>query len=404
MYIYRYKEQEWLSNTPIDVFSTYEVIEDDVDRSGEHISYFLYNADKKKSKVVVPIDDFFSETLDHESIDRFLGERKSKQNTAQVAINLNWLGEVTAENLYNFINERKMNTNRHRVHVMGMGDVGSTLAMGLKLLGGDVISEIGVWDIDSNRKKRWEIELNQIIVNPNISVKAIDDEALFSADVFVFCASKYVPAVGEKISDVRMMQLEMNAELVKIYTKKAAEASFKGLFCIVSDPVDMLCKVAFETSMVLCNGAILPEQIRGYGLGVMYARARYYAHGSFENGRVYGPHGKELVVADDVLNYDHDMSMQITEKTVTANLVVRDLGFKPYVAPAISSGAYSIVETLKGEWHDSAVFLGGHYFGCRNKLTPWGTEIEQLLLDKKLFDRIKNAYERLAIIWDAFNF
>ena len=63
-------------------------------------------------------------------------------------------------------------------------------------------------------------------------------------------------------------------------------------------------------------------------------------------GRVYGPHGADLVVADSLKDYDDELSRQLTERVVTANLVVRDLGYKPYIAPALSSAALSILLCL----------------------------------------------------------
>ena len=35
-----------------------------------------------------------------------------------------------------------------KVNIMAMGDVGGSLLMGLKLLGGDLIDTIGIFDID----------------------------------------------------------------------------------------------------------------------------------------------------------------------------------------------------------------------------------------------------------------
>ncbi len=46
---------------------------------------------------------------------------------------------------------------------------------------------------------------------------------------------------------------------------------------------------------------LLPEQVQGFGLGVMDARAAYWARQEgipFSHGRVYGPHGRGLVVAN----------------------------------------------------------------------------------------------------------
>ena len=82
--------------------------------------------------------------------------------------------------------------------------------------------------------------------------------------------------------------------------------------------------------------------------------------------------------------YDDALSRELTELTLTANLRMRELGFKPYVAPALSSGALSLLLLLRGEWHCSSVFLDGVFMGCRNRLTPAGTETE-------LYERIPDA-------------
>ena len=39
---------------------------------------------------------------------------------------------------------------KRRVHLLALGDVGSTLALGLRLLGGDVLSAIGICDLRPN--------------------------------------------------------------------------------------------------------------------------------------------------------------------------------------------------------------------------------------------------------------
>ena len=91
------------------------------------------------------------------------------------------------------------------VNLLALGDVGSTLAMGLKLLGGDVISTLGLCDVRENVPQRWEFELGQIAV-PFPRVKIVKPEDVFGCDVFLFCASRFVPDTAVKDGDVRMAQ------------------------------------------------------------------------------------------------------------------------------------------------------------------------------------------------------
>lgn len=302
---------------------------------------------------------------------------------------------------------------KKRVHVLAIGDVGSMLLTGLHLLGGDVISSIGICDISDQVTARWEFEENQIAYPWNYDalpeVDVVKPEQLFDCDVFVFVASKGIPPVGSGVKDVRMYQFENNSKIIGHYAKMAREKQFKGLFCAVSDPVDPLAKAAFLESNRNKNGeldymGLLPEQIQGFGLGVMNARAAYYAKRDerlkqfLTEGRSFGPHGQDLVVADSIEHYNDELSKELTQLTVTANLHMRSIGYKPFVAPAFSSGALSILLTLRGEWHCGSVYLGGIYMGVKNRYTENGLETEILPLPDALYDRIVFAEENLKKI------
>ena len=306
------------------------------------------------------------------------------------------------------------NAGKKRVHILAIGDVGSTLLTGLKLLGGDVISTIGICDLSDQITARWEFEMGQINLpwdyNAFPDVEVVKPENLFDCDVFVFVASKGIPPVGSQVKDVRMAQFENNAAIVKTYARMARKANFQGLWCAVSDPVDPLAKTAYLESNKDEDGnwdgkGLRPEQVQGYGLGVMSARAAYFAKkdeklSSFlTEGRSFGPHGTGLFIANSIENYNEEISQELTHKTVTANLVMREIGFKPYVAPALSSGALSILLTLRGEWHCGSVFLDGIFMGCKNRYTPAGVETELLPhIPDPLFAHIQEAADHLKTI------
>jgi len=290
------------------------------------------------------------------------------------------------------------------VHLLALGDVGGTLLTGLKTLGGGLIGEIGIYDISMEMMKRYEQEMNQISwafeENALPKVRILKEEELFQGDVFLFCASRATPAAGEKVTEVRMAQYQANKPLVEHFAKMAGNQGFKGLFGVVSDPVDPLCKAALTAS------GLQPGQIRGYGLGVMNSRAVYYAgkdprfHQFLQEGRVFGPHGNDLVVADSVENYNPDLSLELTRLTIESNLRTRELGFKPYIAPAYSSGVLSILNALQGKWHYSSFYLGegdnGAFLGAKNRLVDGQTEVENLPLPKELYERIEQAYLHLC--------
>ena len=300
---------------------------------------------------------------------------------------------------------------KKRLNILAIGDVGSTLLTGLKLLGGDVIESIGICDLSDQITARWEFEMGQISLpweyHTMPEVHVVKPENLFDCDVFVFVASKGIPPVDSGVKDVRMYQFENNAKIVKMYARMAREQGFNGLWCAVSDPVDPLAKTAYLESNKDENGnwdgkGLRPEQVQGFGLGVMNARAAYYAKrderfASFlTEGRSFGPHGTGLTIANSIEHYDDALSQELTQLTVTANLAMRAIGFKPYVAPAMSSGALSILLTLRGQWHCGSVFLDGIFMGVKNRYTPAGIETELLPhIPDALYGHIVDAAEHL---------
>ena len=308
----------------------------------------------------------------------------------------------------------KPSTAKKRVNILAIGDVGSTLLTGLKLLGGDVIDSIGICDLSDQITARWEFEMGQISLPwdyysfPNVEV--IKPEQLFDCDMFVFVASKGIPPVGSQVKDVRMYQFENNSKIVKHYAQMARKANFQGLWCAVSDPVDPLAKTAYLESNKDENGnwdgkGLRPEQIQGFGLGVMNARAAYFAKRDpklsqfLTEGRSFGPHGTGLFIANSLEHYDEELSQELTHLTVTANLKMREIGFKPYVAPALSSGALSLLLTLRGEWHCGSVFLDGIYMGCKNRYTAAGVETELLpQIPDQLFAHLQEAADHLKAV------
>lgn len=306
--------------------------------------------------------------------------------------------------------DKEIQKNGYNVNIVALGDVGATLLLALRLMGSELIDTIGIFDVNENMVKRYEIEMNQIGwpfgERKLPQVKAVSEDGLFSCDMFVFCASKAVPPIGAQ-GDVRMMQLEANGKIAAFYGRMAKKADFKGIFAVVSDPVDPLCKE------VLLSSGLKAGQIRGYGLGVMNKRAEYFAEkyaasgdrrfvSYLTEGRAFGPHGEDLVIANSINSYDDDISRELTDLTVKANLQVRDLGFKPYLAPAVSSGAVSLLLTLQGQWHYSSVYMGkgdtGAFLGIKNRIISGKVEIEDLKLPDKLYERIEKSYRNLCLI------
>ena len=97
---------------------------------------------------------------------------------------------------------QRAGTEKKRVNILAIGDVGSTLLTGLKLLGGDVIGSIGICDLSDQITARWEFEMGQISLpweyDAFPEVHVVRPEELFDCDVFVFVASRGIPPVAPR--------------------------------------------------------------------------------------------------------------------------------------------------------------------------------------------------------------
>lgn len=414
MYFYRYHDRTMFSMSPQEQAGLTSISEEEAARD-QGIIYFIKPLPPAASRRSYAVTHSGQLNLPQEDLRLLQLGEENEVICPQWLLKKMAQGQVTGLNTaYDNWQEGLSRSlpGKWRINVAGLGDVGGTLLMGLRLMGADSIEALGIYDRDENKLKRWEFELNQINGPgpvPMPPVHILREEEVFDCDLFAFCIAARVPALGEEKVDVRMVQLEENAKIINLYGTMARERHFKGIFAVVSDPVDLLCKSVFLASNRNVSGhwdgrGLVPEQIRGYGLGVMHARALYYAgrHAEMSHyiseGRAFGPHGADLVIADSIENYNESLSLILTEKARTANLAVRKTGFKPYIAPALSSGALSILATIRGEWHYSATFMGGVYMGAKNRLRAAGTELEQLRLPAPLVGRLQNTYDRLEAL------
>ena len=168
--------------------------------------------------------------------------------------------------------------------LVGLGDVGGTALLALKLLGRE-LAKVQIFDPNRVQCQRYEMELNQVLSADGRTLPEVvicEEQDLFRCDLFAFTASRGVPGLDSKVQDVRMAQYEANRAMVGSYARMARQADFTGLFCQISDPVDHLSRSVFLQSNQKETGefdfaGLLPEQVQGFGLGVMAARCAYYA-------------------------------------------------------------------------------------------------------------------------------
>lgn len=99
-----------------------------------------------------------------------------------------------------------------RVTLVGLGDVGGTLLLALKLLGRE-LGELRIYDPNAAQCRRYELELNQVLPldHPLPPVTVCTEDTLFDCDLLLFTASRGVPPVGSGVADVRLAQYEKTA-------------------------------------------------------------------------------------------------------------------------------------------------------------------------------------------------
>lgn len=407
MYYYKYNHKLLFSKFPIEDLET--SLEADI-INGDNL-YFLTKMDPLRSRRGFLITSPSQLETYHEDLNLLISDDSTTS--------IQWLdekikkGKVKAINISypNWKDELSTPPIKWRINVMALGDVGSNLSIGLRL--SQVNMEIGIFDRNPEKLQRWNYELNQIRIpfkeQVLPKVRMLSEDELFDCDMFVFCASKGIPPVGMENVDVRMVQFEGNREIISKYGRLAREKGFKGIFAVVSDPVDPLCKALFLESNKDVSGnmdykGLAPNQIIGYGLGVMDARATFYSelNGTINeylrDGQVFGPHGKGLIVVNSISNYNKALSDYLTEKTLNANLEVRKLGFKPYIAPSLSSGALSIVATINGDYFYGSSLMGDVFIGSKMRLTKLGLEIPRYKLDDDIISKLNDTYDGLRSI------
>lgn len=414
MIYYKIKGKTVLSKIPRD---NYEVISEEEAKNDKGIIYSVTNINPRKSRKYFCVSHPSLLFLEKEGLELLKSPKEKEEKLPEWLIEKINKREVCCVNAtYPYWEDvlKISCPNRWRINIIGLGDVGGNVAAGLRLAASNYVSSIGIYDIDESKAKRWFYEIGQIVspsleeVQPEVHI--LEESNIFDCDMFVFCVSNTVPEVGKEPEDVRIAQFEDNARILSYYSKLAREKNYSGLFIVMSDPVDLLCNIAFMSSNKDKEGimdfrGLSAEQIRGYGLGVMHGRAAFFAKEAkayeyMKEGRCFGPHGKGVVAANSIENYDEKLSDYLTLKTQNGNLDVRSFGFKPYIAPAFSSGVLSFIETIKGNFHYSATFMGGVFMGSKNRLLPSGTELETYDFPPALYKKLESTYNYLEDMYE----
>ncbi len=277
------------------------------------------------------------------------------------------------------------------VGISGLGRVGGLAASALAAADAarTRIGTLLLHDSDRANLERMRQELASVAswrggtALPGVEAAELPD-MLRRCDAFVFAAACAVPPLGTP-GDVRLPQFEPNRAALRQALDAAVAADYTGLFFVISDPVELLAQASFHDSNARDAGpsgaflghGLAPERVAGLALGIMWGRALARAAEEGAGARVaargvaYGPHSTDVLVFDDPADPDFELSRAMTQSARTGNYRVRELGYIPFIGPALSSIVLTLPALLAGREALASTFVDGIYFGAPSRLS-WG--------------------------------
>ena len=206
-----------------------------------------------------------------------------------------------------------------------------------------------------------------------------------------------------------MAQYQLNRELAALYARKAREARYRGAVLRGQRPGGPPVPGGADGEQPRSrrrDGLSGPADLPGPGLrpggherpgGLLRPAGPRFA--SFlTDGRTFGPHGEDLVVANSIDRYDDGLSRLLTERTVHANLQMREMGFKPLCGPgpvlrsaesaAVSAGPVALLVHIPGR----------RVHGGPEPGNGGGHGAGRLPLPRQLQDRLQTTMDRLRAI------
>lgn len=153
---------------------------------------------------------------------------------------------------------------KRKVVLVGTGMVGMSFAFAA--LNQHLFDELVLIDVNKERAIGEAMDLNHSLAfsGTNMNIYAGNYYDTADADIVVISAG-----VAQKPGESRLDLLKKNASIMKSIVDSVVKAGFEGIFLIASNPVDIMTKVAYETS------GFNPYRVIGSGTALDTARLRY---------------------------------------------------------------------------------------------------------------------------------
>ena len=185
-----------------------------------------------------------------------------------------------------------MNSKTSKVAVIGAGNVGAAVANALVLLRKCVTVVLFARTLSSAEGEAWDIEDAIPLLEEMDVVPSNQYEDLADSDVIVVTVG-----VPQKEGQTRLDLLEKNAEIIRSTMKELDRVAPKSIVLIVSNPVDVLTRIALACSsraenLIFGSGTVLDTARLKYQLGKRLNVGKQDVH-----VYVIGEHGDSEVTA-----------------------------------------------------------------------------------------------------------
>ena len=233
-----------------------------------------------------------------------------------------------------------------KVVLVGTGFVGMSMAYTMLNRGG--VSELVLIDIDENKTKGEEMDLNHGMpyAPQKMLIKAGGYDECRDAHVVVITAG-----VAQKPGQTRLELAETNARIVKQITKNIMNSGFNGIIIVASNPVDLMTYVVSRTSGLPKN------QVFGSGTVLDSARLRYILSEEVKvspkniHAYIMGEHGDSSFVP---WNHAYVGCKKITDIVKEKNIPSSRL---EELHSQVVNSAYEIIEKKKATYYGIGMSL-----------------------------------------------
>jgi len=222
-----------------------------------------------------------------------------------------------------------------KIAIIGAGDVGTTIAYTIQLRG--LVTEVVLVDINHELVQGQVMDLNHglFFVRP-VHIYAGTYADCTDADVIVVTAG-----TRQKPGESRLQLVNRNAQLCKWIVEKIEPHKSKGVFLIVTNPVDIMTQVVIE------HTGLPKHRVIGSGTVLDSARFRYLLSRNCQvdtrniHAYVIGEHGdSEVILWSQVHIAGTPLDIFCKQCAVACNSIVN----REKIAEAVRHSAYHIIE------------------------------------------------------------